>query len=62
MSNVKKADQRAAKKYLLDLLPKCSQKLSYGKGEAYIYTNQASSLYWVDTNSPASFFSGYLIG
>ena len=39
MSNVKKADQRAAKKYLLDLLPKCSQNLSYGKGEAYIYTN-----------------------
>ena len=39
MSNVKKADQRAAKKYLLDLLPECSQNLPYGKGEVYVYTN-----------------------
>jgi len=30
--------------------------------EVYIYTNQASSMYWGTTNSPASFFCGYLIG
>ena len=30
--------------------------------EVYIYTNQASSMYWGTTDSPASFFCGYLIG
>ena len=30
--------------------------------EVYIYTNQASDMYWGDTNTPASFFCGHLVG
>jgi len=30
--------------------------------EVYIYTNQASSMYWGSTDTPASFFCGHLIG
>tara|TARA_Y100000004_G_scaffold193117_1_gene254990 strand:+ start:1033 stop:1539 length:507 start_codon:yes stop_codon:yes gene_type:complete len=30
--------------------------------EVYIYTNQASSMYWGGTDTPASFFCGYLVG